>query len=140
MIARSDYVGPITKSAEAMFDRAERRARRLSCAPRPKSGSPRAPSAIDEAADALGLTEATIRRWEDEGVVAFHRRNGRRVIDHQALTCLRIVADLRRAGLSLREIGWSSLTSPPTEADLRACQAKIAVGVEKAADRNAQRS
>lgn len=29
MIAREDYVGPITKAAEAMFIRAERRARSL---------------------------------------------------------------------------------------------------------------
>jgi DNA-binding transcriptional MerR regulator len=120
MISRNDYAGPITKSAEAMFARAERRARRN--APRASFGASRAArpaSPVEQALGALGLSLATLRHWEEVGVVQFERRGGRRVFDEAALEAVRTVAQLRRAGFSIKQIAWISDTLPPSVAAMR---------------------
>lgn len=120
MTTRSDYYGPITKSAEAMFARAERSARRSN--PQNERQTPhtaRPTSPIRQAVHGLGLTMTTLRHWEDAGVVAFERAKGRRVVDDAALERLRTVVQLRLAGFSIREISWISDTLPPTAAAMR---------------------
>ena len=121
MIARDDYAGPITKSAQAMFDRFERMAQR---AARQGAGgplrTPRPPSPIRQAVHGLGLTITAVRHWEDAGVIAFARVRGRRVVDEAALECLRTVVELRRAGFSVKEIARISDTLPPTAQAMRA--------------------
>ncbi len=123
MIARGDYVGPLTKSAEAMFARAERRARRaagMDAATQASSGRDARPaSVLRDAVDQLGLKISTLRQWEDAGIIAFERRKGRRIVDAAALERLALVAKLRRAGFSVREIAWLSDTLPPNAAILR---------------------
>jgi hypothetical protein len=114
MIPRRDYAGPITKSARAMFARADRRARRFVPAPGLQAAPVRPRTAIRLAVDRLGLTMATLRRWEDAGLVSFERRRGRRVFDEAVIECLAVVAQLRRAGLSIKQIGWTSDTAPPS--------------------------
>src|SRR5688572_6131648 len=99
MIARHDYAGPVTKSAEAMFARAERSARRAGDkATGQASRDVRPVSPIRLAVEGLGLTMTILRHWEDAGVIAFARSRGRRVVDDAALERLRTVAQLRRAG------------------------------------------
>lgn len=113
MIAREDYVGPITKAAEAMFARAERKARQ-------RSGQRRAiPSPIHDTLHALGLTITVLRHWEDAGLIAFERRAGRRVVDDEGLERLRAVIQLRRAGFSVRQIAWLSPDGPPGLTQMR---------------------
>lgn len=127
MIARSDYVGPLTKSAEAMFDRAERQVRRnVPKGTGDKSGSGRPASPAQLAVNELGLSRTVLRHWEDVGIVAFERSGGRLVIDEAALECLRTVAQLRRAGFTIKEIIWISDTLPPSVSDMRrALQARL---------------
>ncbi len=120
MISRSDYVGPLTKSAQAMFDRAERHARRIAARAAPKTARPsRQGSPIEAVINALGLTITVLRHWEDVGLIAFERKNGRRVIDEDGLERLRTVALLRRAGFSIKQIAWLSDTLPPSLETLR---------------------
>ncbi|WP_165189589.1 MerR family transcriptional regulator [Caulobacter soli] len=122
MIARGDYVGPLTKSAEAMFARAERRALRSAgeaTTQAPPVRETRPASVLRDAVDRLGLKITTLRQWEDAGLIAFERRNGRRIVDAAALECLALVATLRRAGFSVREIAWLSDTLPPSAAVMR---------------------
>jgi len=128
MIPRNEYVGPLTKSAEAMFARAERSARRAARTANAKTlHSPRPPSPIRQAVNALGLSMAILRHWEDAGVIGFERRQGRRIVDDAALDCLRNVAALRRAGFAIKEIAWISDILPPPAAALRdALQAHLA--------------
>ena len=122
MIARHDYAGPLTKSAEAMFARAERSARR---AGGQMSRDARPASPIRRAVEGLGLTMTILRHWEDAGVIAFARSRGRRVVDDAALERLRTVAQLRRAGFTIKEIAWISDTLPPSvPAMRRALQAR----------------
>ncbi len=121
MIVRDDYAGPITKSAEAMFARADRRARRSdpnrADVEKPREIRPASP--IRCAVQELGLTMATLRHWEDVGVIAFERARGRRVVDEGALEGLRTVAQLRRAGFTIKEIAWLCDTLPPTVPAMR---------------------
>ena len=115
MIARSDYAGPITKSAEAMFARAERNGRRSNTNGADRAvGGARPISPIRQAIHELGLTMTMLRQWEDAGVIAFERAKGRRVVDEAALEHLRTVAQLRRAGFTIKQIGWISDTLPPS--------------------------
>ena len=128
MIARGDYAGPITKAAEAMFARAERHARRSS--PEGASAAPRRRarplSPLHLAVRRLGLSLTTVRHWEDAGVIGFERSAGRRVIDEAALERLRTVAQLRRAGFTIKEIAWIADTLPPTVPQMRqALQARL---------------
>ena len=130
MIARDDYAGPITKSAEAMFDRVERLARRTAAKGAPKDVRPahkpappithphlcppsRPALALTLALDALGLSISTLRNWENAGIVALERRGGRRVFDEAALAALRTITVLRHAGFSIKQIAWLSDTLPP---------------------------
>ena len=113
MIPRSEYVGPVTKSAEAMFVRAERQAQRLDPEARARQAAARPISPIREALNGLGLTMTTLRRWEEAGLVAFERRRGRRIVDAAAVEHMRMVAQLRRAGFSIKAIAWMSETVPP---------------------------
>ena len=126
MIARNHYAGPITKSAEAMFARAERRARRSTA--HADNGVVRAArpiSPIRQAVEKLGLTMSLVRQWEDAGVIAFERDKGRRVIDEAAVERLAAVIQLRRAGFSIKQIVWISDTlPPPLPAMRRALQAR----------------
>ena len=117
MIARGDYAGPITKSAEAMFARAERAKADPAKGARRSSARPKSP--IREAMDRLGLTVTALRNWESAGIIAFRRVNGRRLVDETALECLAAVIALRRAGFSIRQISWISDTLPPTAAAMR---------------------
>ena len=113
MIARDNYVGPVTKSAEAMFARAERQARgRVQKEERPLSP-------VRQAVHSLGLTLPLLKRWEDAGLVAFARRRGKRVIDEAAMDHLATVSALRRAGFTIKEIAWLSDTLPPTVCVMR---------------------
>lgn len=118
MTGRDDYVGPITKSAEAMFARAERRA---GTSPGKATGrSPSRPkSAVHQALEKLGLSLTVLRGWEDAGIVAFQRANGRRLLDDDILECLAAVISLRRAGFTIRQIAWISDTLPPSAAAMR---------------------
>jgi DNA-binding transcriptional MerR regulator len=118
MIARSDYVGPITKSAEAMFARAERRAKVGPTEPARQSPS-RPKSPIHQALGKLGLTLAMLRSWESAGIIEFRRASGRRLVDDDTLECLAAVIALRRAGFTIRQISWISDTLPPTAAAMR---------------------
>ena len=118
MIARGDYAGPITKAAEAMFARAERRARAGS--PKATGPSPLRPdSPVHQALDKLGLTLTMLRNWESAGIVEFRRVNGRRLVDDDVLECLAAIISLRRAGFTIRQIGWISDTLPPSAAAMR---------------------
>ncbi|CAN5237778.1 hypothetical protein BH10PSE4_BH10PSE4_01750 [soil metagenome] len=140
MISRRDYAGPITKSAEAMFERAERQAGRIAAqaalkaalraapkaAPkevRPTRTFPRAlalpappptPPSADLALEALGPSMSTLRNWEDAGIIAIERRSGRRVVDEAALEAIQTITLLRRAGFSIKQIAWLSDTLPPS--------------------------
>ncbi|CAN5473802.1 hypothetical protein BH10PSE3_BH10PSE3_42990 [soil metagenome] len=118
MIARSDYVGPITKSAEAMFARAERRAK-VGQTETARQSPARQKSLIQQALDKLGLTLATLRSWESAGIVEFRRASGRRLVDDDTLECLAAVIALRRAGFTIRQISWISDTLPPSAAAMR---------------------
>ena len=121
MIARQDYAGPITKSAEAMFARIERSAHRAAL--RTTDDQPRVArpmSLIRQVVHGLGLTMTVLRHWEDAGVIAFGRERGRRIVDDEAIERLRTVVQLRRAGFSVREITWISDTLPPTTQAMRA--------------------
>lgn len=114
MIARDHYAGPMTKSAQAMFARAERRAQgRVQVAER-------ALSPVRAAVNSLGLTLPLLQRWEDAGLIAFERRRGKRLIDEAAMTHLSMVASLRRAGFTIKEIAWLSDTTPPPIEVMRA--------------------
>ena len=117
MIARHDYAGPVTKSAEAMFARAERSARRAGGKATGQAVRPVSP--IRLAVEGLGLTMTILRHWEDAGVIAFARDRGRRVIDAAALERLATVAQLRRAGFTIKEIAWISDTLPPSVPAMR---------------------
>lgn len=120
MIARDDYAGPITKSAEAMFARAGRKARLADPAARGHGGMrPRPPSPMRLAIEALGLSLAVVRHWEDAGAVAFTRQAGRRVIDDAAIERLKAVLALRRAGFGVKDIVWLAQDRPPTVAEMR---------------------
>ncbi|AZS19258.1 MerR family transcriptional regulator [Caulobacter sp. FWC26] len=112
MTARADYVGPITKSAEAMFARAERKtiARKLTAPP---------PSALREIITSFGLSPTIIRRWEEAGLVAFERQGGRVVVNDTTREHLATVIELRAAGFSVKEIAWISETLPPTIKQMR---------------------
>jgi DNA-binding transcriptional MerR regulator len=125
MIARCDYVGPITKSAEAMFARAERQAR--SKAPRTARQPVRQlKSSSREVLEKLGLTPTMLRNWESAGLVEFKRAGGRRVIDEDSLSCLAAIIALRRAGFTIRQISWISDILPPSASALReALQARL---------------
>lgn len=124
MIPREDYRGPLTKSAQAMFARAERR-KGLAGAPPPptrrvggrkKAGRSPAERALAE----IGMTRARLRQWEDFGLITLDRAPGRhRVVDAQVIEHLRLICALRRCGLSLREIAWLSPEGPPTADRLR---------------------
>jgi DNA-binding transcriptional MerR regulator len=118
MIARSDYVGPITKSAEAMFARAERRAK-VGLTETVRQPPSRQKSLIQQALDKLGLTLATLRSWESAGIVEFRRASGRRLVDDDTLECLAAVIALRRAGFTIRQISWISDTLPPSASAMR---------------------
>jgi hypothetical protein len=115
MIAREDYVGPITKAAEAMFRRAERRAlaRAVSQAPTLVRTKPPTDSPIDQVLHEAGLTSAALRHWEAAGVVVFNRRAGRRLVSQEGLARLRSVIALRRAGFTVRQIAQLSPDGPP---------------------------
>jgi DNA-binding transcriptional MerR regulator len=81
---------------------------------------------IHQAIGALGLTVTILRRWEDARVIVFERRQGRRVVDEAALERLRILAELRRARFTIKEIAWISDTLPPSLAAMRrALQARL---------------
>ncbi|MBO9557101.1 MAG: MerR family transcriptional regulator [Caulobacter sp.] len=125
MIARSDYVGPITKSAEAMFARAERLA--ISKASKPMRRSARRPkSPTRQALEALGVSPAVLRGWEGAGIVELPRIGGRRVIDQESIDCITVIMALRRAGFTIREISWISDTLPPSAAAMKqALQARL---------------
>lgn len=140
MISRRDYVGPITKSSEAMFKRAERQASRIETQAAPKVASRAAPKATpkkvrpirtfprvlappappppspsaDLALEALGLSMSTLRNWEDAGIIAIERRSGRRIVDEAALEAIQTITLLRRAGFSIKQIAWLSDTLPPS--------------------------
>lgn len=118
MIARDDYVGPVTKSAQAMFARAERRAKGgLAETARPSASRPKSP--IQQALDKLGLTLAMLRNWESVGIVEFRRARGRRLVDDETLECLSAIIALRRAGFTIRQISWISDTLPPSASAMR---------------------
>jgi DNA-binding transcriptional MerR regulator len=125
MIARSDYVGPITKSAEAMFARAER----LAAPKTPKSERQRVrrrKSAAQQALEALGVSAAVLRNWEGAGILELPRIGGRRVVDKASVDCVTAIMALRRAGFTIREIGWISDTLPPSAAAMnQALQARL---------------
>lgn len=116
MIDRADYGGPMTKAAEAMFARAERKAKRQDPAYRAERRRTRVNtiSPIREALHGLGLTITTLRQWEDAGIVGFQRQAGQRLVDEAALARLRMVMRLRREGFSVREISWISDVLPPS--------------------------
>lgn len=118
MISRSDYAGPMTKSAQAMFARAERQAKR---AGGNSSSEPvvRPPSPLAEALERLGLTMTMVRHWEEAGIVALKRVGGRRIIDDNALECLTTILQLRRAGFTIRQMAWISDTLPPPVSAMR---------------------
>ena len=81
---------------------------------------------IHRAIGALGLTVTILRRWEDARVIVFERRRGRRIVDEAALERLRILAELRRARFTIKEIAWISDTLPPNvPAMRRALQARL---------------
>lgn len=123
MIAREDYVGPITKSAKAMFERAERQARREAG----RSQTQRSLSPIRQAVHALGLTMTAVRLWEEAGAIVFERRGGQRLIDAAALERLSMVLQLRQAGLTVRQIAQISDNGPPSPDDMRrALQSRLA--------------
>lgn len=131
MIARSDYAGPITKAAEAMFARAERQAR--SKAPRPaRQGLRQSTSPARQALEKLGLTQTMLRNWESAGIVEFRRDGGRRVFDEESLDCLAAIIALRRAGLTIRQISWISDTLPPSATAMRQAL-QVRLGREAAA-------
>lgn len=118
MISRRDYAGPMTKSAQAMFARAERQAKRAGG----NSGSEpvvRPPSPLAVALQRLGLTMTMVRHWEEAGIVAFKRVGGRRIIDDDSLERLTTVLQLRRAGFTIRQITWTSDTLPPPASAMR---------------------
>lgn len=120
MIARNEYGGPITKSAEAMFARAERKARLADHAVQGQGALRRRPaSAMREACEALGLSLTVVRHWEDAGAVAFTRQAGRRVIDDAAIEQLKAILALRRAGFGVKQIAWLAKDRPPTVAEMR---------------------
>lgn len=141
MIARHDYAGPLTKSAEAMFARAERSARRAGDkATGQASRDVRPVSPIRLAVEGLGLTMTILRHWEDAGVIAFARSRGRRVVDDAALERLRTVAQLRRAGFTIKEIAWISDTLPPSVPAMRRALQARADHVESARARSIARA
>ena len=125
MITRDQYKGPLTKAAEAMFARAERLARHRDLAHQVRKRSVRARpvSPIRTVLQALGLTAASLRHWEEAGIVEFERRKGQRLIDEAALERLQMVVQLRREGFSVREIAWLAEVLPP---DVEAMQAALA--------------
>ena len=128
MITRNDYAGPVTKSAEAMFARAERRTNPQNTSPtdRTAKAKPRSPSALRQVIEALGLSTTIIRRWEEAGVVAFERRGGRVVVDETTRETLATVVELRRAGFTVKEITWISDAGPPSVPAMRqALQARL---------------
>lgn len=119
MIARRDYAGPMTKSAEAMFARALRQAKRLAPQSDRAPRDARSLSPIRKALNDLGLAMTTIRHWEDAGIIGFKRANGRRIVDQDAIDCLATVIQLRRAGLTIRQIREISDTLPPPLSAMR---------------------
>ena len=125
MITRDKYMGPVTKSAEAMFARADRLAARKDFGDRarPRTVRATAPSLIRQVLHELGLTITTLRLWEDAGIVGFERQRGQRLADEAGLERLRMVVRLRRKGFSVREIAWISEVLPPT---VEAMQAALA--------------
>jgi DNA-binding transcriptional MerR regulator len=81
---------------------------------------------IHQAIGELGLTITVLRRWEDARVIVFERRRGRRIVDDAAFERLRILAELRRARFTIREIAWISNTLPPSIPAMRqALQARL---------------
>lgn len=116
MIAREDYVGPITKAAEAMFVRAERRARGVAASGTGSFRRTTQPiaSAIHQALLDAGLTMSTLRHWENAGVIDFPRQAGRRQVDDDAVARLKAVIALRRVGFTVRQISWLSADGPPS--------------------------
>lgn len=119
MISREAYRGPLTKSALAMFERADRRngvshvsPPLLRPLPSAKAGR-RSPSNLPLAE--IGVSRGRLRQWEDFGLIALRRGpGGRRVIDERVVEHVRAICALRRVGLGLREISWLSPEGPPT--------------------------
>ncbi|MEH0194222.1 MerR family transcriptional regulator [Caulobacter sp. CCNWLY153] len=118
MISREAYRGPLTKSALAMFERADRR---NGVSPATPGGRPsvsaktgrRAPS--KRALAEIGVSRARLRQWEDFGLIALQRGpGGRRVIDERVVQQVSAICALRRAGFGVREISWLSAEGPPT--------------------------
>jgi DNA-binding transcriptional MerR regulator len=107
MIRREDYRGPLTKSAQAMFCRLERNTGARAVKSQP-------PSPVRRLMNNLGLSMAVLRHWEDVGVIALGRRDGKRVIGLDHLECILLVRQLRRAGFSLRQIAWLCPEGPPS--------------------------
>jgi DNA-binding transcriptional MerR regulator len=125
MIARSDYVGPLTKSAEAMFARAERQAGPKVAKP-PRKRASRAKSSAQLALETLGVSAAVLRNWEGAGILELPRVGGRRVVDKASIDCINVIMALRRAGFTIREISWICDTLPPSAAAMnRALQARL---------------
>lgn len=124
MIAREDYRGPLTKAAQAMFERADRRRGLDSgvCPAPPrrlrKGASSR--SAAERALAEIGMSRSRLRQWEEFGVIELRRSRGRhRIVDGRLLDHLRLILALRSAGYSLRDIAHLSQDGPPTAETLR---------------------
>ena len=63
-----------------------------------QSGNPQAMLSIGVAAQALGVSIDTLRRWEKAGRVTFERDGGRRVIDTAEVS--RLLGERQKAGRS----------------------------------------
>ncbi len=59
---------------------------------------------IAEASEALGVTQRTLRFYEDKGLIAPHRIGGMRVYSHREMGRMQLILRGKRLGFSIREI------------------------------------
>lgn len=119
MISRDAYRGPLTKSALAMFERADRRNGVSSILPppfqKPRSVQAARRDAPQRSLIDIGVSRGRLRQWEDYGLISARRSpGGHRIVDARLIEHLRAICALRRLGLGLREIGWLSPEGPPS--------------------------
>lgn len=119
MIESKGYVGPMTKSAQAMMARAERRSQRA--AERAKTANRRVTpvTSIRRTVHEFGLTMTILLEWEEAQLIVFQRQRGARVVDAAARERLSMLLRLRRLGLKIADIADACGAVPPTPESLR---------------------
>lgn len=97
-----------TRAYAALLSEELDRARRAAFTVENRLASPISPDASPvtrrDAADALGVTQETVRNWERNGLAVGRMERGRRVYDPETQARLSIIRVLRAAGYSLTAI------------------------------------